>query len=118
MFDHILADNGKSALKDWEGEILDRSIVVNRLTLKCPLWLRKLAFRIIELFSPSTARGGFGACYPRCCFSTSAFWDSMSLRNKRMGELAELMNKEQVDVILSPGMAYPGKHAQTEYKYR
>ena len=109
LFVHILADNGKSALEDWEGEILDKSIIVNRLTLKCPLLLRKLAFLIVKFFSPSTARGGLAACYPRCCVSTSAFWDSMSLREKRMAKFAEKMNSENVDVILCPGMAYPGR---------
>ena len=108
LFEHILADNGAGAMKDWKDEILDNSIIVNRLTLKCPLWLRKIAFLVVQKFSPTTARGGLSACYPRCCFSTSKFWDSMSLRDERMAAIVAKMNVEEIDCILIPGMSYPG----------
>ena len=108
LFEHILADNGAGAMKDWKDEILDQSIIVNRLTLKCPLWFRKIAFLIVQQFSPTTARGGLSACYPRCRFSTSQFWDSMSLRDERMATIVAKMNLEKIDAILAPGMAYPG----------
>ena len=108
VFEHILADNGAGAMKDWKDEILDHSIIVNRLTLKCPLWLRKIAFLVVQQFSPTTARGGLAACYPRCCFTTSKFWDSMSLRDERMAAIVAKMNAEEIDCILIPGMSYPG----------
>ena len=111
LFEFILADNGAGAMNDWKDEILDKSIIVNRLTLKCPLWLRKVAFLIVEQFSPTTARGGLSACYPRCRFTTAKFWDSMSLRDERMAHVVQKMNSEEIDVILGPGMSYPGiKH--------
>ena len=110
LYEHILADDGKGALEDWKDEILDQSIIVNRMTLQCPIWLRKFLFLFVEMFSPSTARGGFGGCYPRCCVSTSKFWDSMSKLDKRMAAITHKMNQENVDIVLAPGMAYPGKH--------
>ena len=82
FFVNILSDNGKSTLEDSENGILDKSIIVNWLTHKCRLLLRKVAFLIVKLLSPSTGREWMAACYPRCRVSKKSFWYSIYIHEK------------------------------------
>ena len=116
-FCHVLADRGKNALQQWEGEILDQSIEVNQFVFKCPIWLRRIILNITGLFSPLTARGALAACSPRSVSLTAQFWDSMQTINERIAKILEKMNQEQIDVILAPGFAYPGIMSKLDIRY-
>ena len=107
-FSHILADRGKNALREWEGEILDQSLETNKYILRCPIWLRKYALKVIGLLSPLTARCALQACSPTSVHLTHQFWDSIKTTDDRIQKILEKMNQEEIDIILAPGFVFPG----------
>ena len=113
---HILADQGKHALIDWEGEILDQSIEINRLVFKIPVWIRRIVLEyIVGQVSKLTAFCALSACAPRGVSATSDLWDSVHALNQDIALMLEMMNKAHIDVILAPGFAYPGQNHHCEH---
>ena len=106
---HILADGGRNALRDWDGEILDQSIEMNRLLFKFPIWFRKFMIKyLLSLFSPLSAKGALEAFYPRSPNTAADLWDSLDILDERVAEILKGMNRENIDVVLAPGFPLPG----------
>ena len=42
----------------------------------------------------------------------------MSLRDERMAQVVQKMNSEEIDVILGPGMSYPGKEHTHYFQFK
>lgn len=101
----MLADEGKTLLAAWKGDILDQSVLTNSLVYKVPMWLRKTVFKWLSSFVSPT----FSRCFSLGENHSFGLWRSVKVSKDLRYQLVKEMDQAGVDVLLAPGFSGPGE---------